>query len=77
MITQPHEEKYVLSPQNIEYVHQMVDAIVDDDEERMAELEKKIIIPLARLKTLGKEYIHKHGVPTITAELVNDTDWLK
>ena len=73
---QPHEEQYCLSAQNLEYAHQMADAIIARDEEKMAEIERKMILPLARLKTLGKEYIHENGVPTICAEIVNDTDWL-
>ena len=77
MITQPHEEKYCLSPQNMEYAHQMVKALVANDEEKMAELDKKLVLPLSQLKALGKEDVLRRGLPTITAEIVNDTDWLK
>ena len=73
----PHEEKYCLSAENLEIANQMADAVIAKDHEKMAELDKKMILPLARLKSLGKEEVLRRGLPTITAEIVNDTDWLK
>ena len=77
MMTQPHEKQYVLSPENVDIARQMADAIIAGDEEKQVELDKKLILPLSRLKSLGKDYVLENGLPTITAEIVNDTDWLK
>ena len=73
----PHEKKYVLSPENVEVAREMARAISAKDYEKMDELGKKLIIPLSLLKCYGKEFVLATGVPTITAEIANDTDWLK
>ena len=75
--TLPHERKYVLSPENVQVAHDIADAIAAKDYEKMHELGKKLIIPLSLLKCYGKEFVLATGVPTITAEIANDTDWLK
>ena len=78
-MTKPHpdEDKYVLSPENVQVAFDMVDAMSAKDYEKMDELAKKLILPLSRLKFHGKEHVLKYGLPTITAEIANDTDWLK
>ena len=78
-MTKPHpdEDKYVLSPENVQVAFDMARAYIADDEEKMDELAKKLILPLSRLKFHGKEHVLKYGLPTITAEIANDTDWLK
>ena len=73
----PHERKYVLSPENVQVAHDIADAIAAKDYEKMDELAKKMILPLSLLKCYGKEFVLATGVPTITAEIANDTDWLK
>ena len=75
--TLPHERKYVLSPENVQVAHDIADAIAAKDYEKMDELAKKMILPLSLLKGYGKERVLEYGLPTITAEIVNDTDWLK
>ena len=47
------------------------------DKEKIDELARKLILPLSRLKFCGKEFVLENGLPTITAEIANDTDWLK
>ena len=71
------EDKYVLSPENVEVAREMARAFIADDSEKMIELAKKLILPLRRLKSYGKDYVLENGLPTITAEIANDTDWLK
>ena len=73
----PHERKYVLSPENVQVARDMLDALEIDDDEKIDELARKLILPLSRLKFYGKEFVLENGLPTITAEIVNDTDWLK
>ena len=75
--TLPHERKYVLSPENVQVAHDIADAIAAKDYDKMDELAKKLIIPLSLLKCYGKERVLEYGLPTITAEIANDTDWLK
>ena len=75
--TLPHERKYVLSPENVQVARDIVRAISAKDYDKMDELGKKLIIPLSLLKCYGKEFVLATGVPTITAEIANDTDWLK
>ncbi len=75
--TLPHERKYVLSPENLQVARDMVDALDADDKEKIDELARKLILPLSRLKFCGKEFVLENGLPTITAEIANDTDWLK
>ena len=75
--TLPHERKYVLSPENLQVARDMLDALEIDDKEKIDELARKLILPLSRLKFCGKEFVLENGLPTITAEIVNDTDWLK
>ena len=67
------EDKYVLSPENVEVAREMARAFIADDSEKMIELAKKLI-PLRRLKSYGKDYVLENGLPTITAEIANDTD---
>ena len=71
------EDKYVLSPENVEVAREMARAFIADDSEKMIELAKKLILPLRRLKSYGKDYVLENSLPTITAEIANDTDWLK
>ena len=73
----PHERKYVLSPENVQVAHDIADAIAAKDYDKMDELAKKMILPLSLLKGYGKEFVLATGLPTITAEIANDTDWLK
>ena len=73
----PHERKYVLSPENVQVARDIVKAISAKDYEKMDELAKKMILPLSLLKGYGKERVLEYGLPTITAEIANDTDWLK
>ena len=73
----PHEKKYVLSPENVQVARDIVKAISAKDYEKMDELAKKMILPLSLLKGYGKERVLEYGLPTITAEIANDTDWLK
>ena len=75
--TLPHERKYVLSPENVQVARDIVKAISAKDYEKMDELAKKMILPLSLLKGYGKERVLEYGLPTITAEIANDTDWLK
>ena len=75
--TLPHEKKYVLSPENVQVARGIARAISAKDYDKMYELAKKLIIPLSLLKCYGKEFVLATGVPTITAEIVNDTDRLK
>ena len=75
--TLPHEKKYVLSRENVKVAHQMADALGARDQEKIDELAKKLILPLSQLKAYGKEFVPENGLPTITAEIANDTDWLK
>ena len=75
--TLPHERKYVLSPENMQVARDIVRAISAKDYEKMDELAKKMILPLSLLKGYGKERVLEYGLPTITAEIANDTDWLK
>ena len=77
MNVQPHEEKYVLSPENMDIARELADALIARDDDKVAEMKRKLVLPLRRLKHLGKDYVLEHGLPTITAEIANDTDWLK
>ena len=56
---------------------ELAEAYLAYDEEKMRELSKKLILPLSRLKSCGKEFVLEYGILTITAEIANDTDWLK
>ena len=78
-MTKPHpdEDKYVLAPENVQCAMDMVDALAANDMEKVNELAKKLILPLRTLKGNGKEFVLRKGLPTITAEIANDTDWLK
>ena len=73
----PHEEQHCLSEKNLQLARDMGDALLAGDEEKQAEIEKQMILPLSRLKFLGKEYVIENGLPTICAEIAGDTDWLK
>jgi hypothetical protein len=78
-MTTPHpdEDKYVLSKENLQVARDLADALMADDDDLIYELRTKFILPLRSLKGYGKEYVIRHGLPTITAEIANDTDWLK
>jgi hypothetical protein len=78
-MTTPHpdEDKYTLSPENIQTRNELVDALVARDQDRIDELRRKFVLPLKALKGYGRDYVIRHGLPTITAEIANDTDWLK
>jgi ABC-type histidine transport system ATPase subunit len=78
-MTTPHpdEDKYVLSKENIQVTRDLADAFAARDQDRIIELRTKLILPLRSLKGYGKEYVIRNGLPTITAEIANDTDWLK
>ncbi len=75
----PHinEKEYTHSPENQQATLDMADALVSGDAEEIRRVAKKIIFPLDTLKILGKDFINDYGFPTITAELANDTQWLK
>ncbi len=77
MITQPHEKKYVLSPENLKVNGQIAEALLADDMDKVDELLTKWILPLKSLKNLGREFVIRNGLPTVTAEIANDTDWLE
>ena len=47
------------------------------DMSKVYELNSKVVVPLSMLKALDKDLIHETGTSTLTAELANDTDWLK
>ncbi len=78
-MTTPHpdEDKYTLSPENMKVVDELMDALIANDMEKIDELATKLILPLRELKGYGKDKVRKYGLPTITAEIANDTDWLK
>ena len=71
------EDKIVNSPENLKIQGELVQAYIDGDEEEFARLAKIMIAPSGLLKALGKEFVERRGVPTITCEMANDTDWLK
>jgi hypothetical protein len=78
-MTTPHpdEKKYTLSSENMKICRDLGDALVAGDRDRIDELRRKFVLPLRSLKGYGREYVIRHGLPTITAEIANDTDWLK
>jgi hypothetical protein len=76
-VPHPDEDKYVLSDENMKVTHDFIDALKNKDWDKIAELETKIIFPLKTLKSFGQEFVIRHGLPTITAEIANDTEWLK
>jgi hypothetical protein len=76
-VPHPDEDKYVLSPENIQVNRDLADALVARDQDRIDELRRKFVLPLKALKGYGREYVIRHGLPTITAEIANDTDWLE
>ena len=71
------EKRYTLSPENIQVARDMVDALVAKDQHKIDELATKMVLPLSLLKAFGKDFVLRNGLPTVTAELANDTDWLK
>jgi len=71
------EKHYTLSPENIQVARDMADALAAWDQEKIDELATKMVLPLSMLKALGKDFVKKTGLPTVTAELAHDTDWLK
>jgi hypothetical protein len=74
---EPHEKKYVHSPENIKVTNDLIDALYNKDYDKFDELRSKVIFPLSLLKAYGKDFVIRNGLPIITAEIVNDTDWLK
>jgi hypothetical protein len=76
-VPHPDEKKYILSPENLQVCRDLVDALVARDQDRIDELRRKLILPLRSLKGYGREYVIRNGLPTITAEIADDTDWLK
>jgi hypothetical protein len=78
-MTTPHpdEKKYTQSPENRQVCRDLVDALMADDIDQIYELRTKFILPLKALKGYGREYVIRNGLPTITAEIANDTEWLK
>jgi hypothetical protein len=75
--TQSKEDELLLSEENMKVVYELADALEAGDLDRIYELQTKMILPLKTLKYYGSEYVIRNGLPTITAEIANDTDWLK
>ncbi len=75
----PHidEKKYTHSPENKQATLDMADALVSYDMEEIRRAAKKVIFPLDTLKVFGKDFVNDYELSTITAEIANDTQWLK
>ena len=71
------EDKLVNSPENRKIRRAMIDAYLAGDKEECHRLMKKIIQPASFLKALGRDYVKNRGLPTITCEMIDDTEWLK
>ncbi len=71
------EQQYTLSADNMGVAEEMVEALESEDQQRIDELAAKMVLPLSLLKAIGKEKVAEYGFPTLTAELANDTEWLK
>ena len=75
----PHidEKEYTHSPENKQATLDMSMALTANDTEEIQRLATKMVLPLGLLKAVGKDFIHKYNLPITTAELANDTEWLK
>ena len=73
-VTLPHERKYILSRENVKIAHEIADALVANNQEKIDELAKKLILPLSKLKFHVKNLVLENGLPTITTEVANHTD---
>ncbi len=71
------EDKLVNSPENRKNRRAMIDAYLAGDIEECDRLMKKAIVPASFLKALGKDFVKGHEIPTITCEMIDDTEWLK
>ena len=71
------ENKLYNSPENKKVRRAIVQAYVNGDKEEVDRLMKILIAPSGLLKALGKNFVERTGIPTVTCEAVNDTDWLK
>ena len=71
------EDKLVDSPENSKNRRAMIQAHLAGDHEECDRLMKKVIQPANLLKALGKDFVKGHEIPTITCEMIDDTEWLK
>ena len=71
------EDKLVDSPENSKNRRAMIDAYLAGDKEECRRLMKKVVAPASLLKALGKDFVKLRGLPTITCEMIDDTEWLK
>ena len=71
------EDKLVNSPENQKMEDALVKAYIAGDKEEFNRLMKKVIAPASFLKALGKDFVKSKGLPTITCEMIDDTEWLK
>ena len=71
------EDKLVNSPENLKNGRAMIDAYLAGNLEECDRLMKKAIVPASFLKALGKDFVKRRGLPTITCEMIDDTEWLK
>ena len=71
------EDELYNSPENMKVRRAMVQAYANGNKEEAERLMKKVIAPSGLLKALGKDFVKRTGVSTITCEMANDTDWLK
>ena len=71
------EQELIRSPENQKNSDAMIDAYLAGDQEEFDRLLKKVIMPSRLLKGLGKDFVKSRGMPTITCEMVDDTEWLK
>ena len=71
------EDKLVNSPENLKNGRAMVQAHIAGNKEEYHRLMKKVIQPASLLKALGKDFVKSREIPTITCEMIDDTEWLK
>ena len=71
------EDKIVDSPENRKIRQASITAYIAGDHEECDRLAKKLIVPANLLKALGKDFVNSKGLPTITCEMIDDTEWLK
>ena len=71
------EDKLVNSPENLKNGRAMVQAYIAGDKEEYRRLMKKVIQPASLLRGLGKDFVKSREIPTITCEMIDDTEWLK
>ena len=77
-----NEDDYVYSEENLQAIYATMDAMRDvldgkGDMSKVYELHSKAVFPLRMLKAAGKDIVLETRTSTLTAELANDTDWLK